>query len=193
MCLQESEAFAAAAALDTHKALVHIFFAQRATKKVKGITDAGGLGCSCCRVHMLRCCATPESRQHYMSGWAIGRGGGTCMATLPCSAVTVCWGRSPHISKWPRRTSRALIWPGSCFESRKVAAVVRQQSHLGHMPSLCSLDVLRAHSADGNQGCLILQLSHRSTLCCPAEQEAHSPLAPVACSCNCTCPKASAR
>ena len=42
-CLQESEAFAAAAALDTHKALVHIFFAQRATKKVKGITDAGGL------------------------------------------------------------------------------------------------------------------------------------------------------
>ena len=41
MCLQEGEAFAAAAALDTHKALVHIFFAQRATKKVKGITDAG--------------------------------------------------------------------------------------------------------------------------------------------------------
>jgi enoyl-CoA hydratase/3-hydroxyacyl-CoA dehydrogenase len=37
----ESAAFAAAAALDTHKALVHIFFAQRATKKVRGITDAG--------------------------------------------------------------------------------------------------------------------------------------------------------
>jgi len=37
----ESAAFAAAAALDTHKALVHIFFAQRATKKVGGITDAG--------------------------------------------------------------------------------------------------------------------------------------------------------
>lgn len=31
---QESAAFAQAASLDTHKALVHIFFAQRATKKV---------------------------------------------------------------------------------------------------------------------------------------------------------------
>ena len=31
--LQESAAFAQAASLDTHKALVHIFFAQRATKK----------------------------------------------------------------------------------------------------------------------------------------------------------------
>lgn len=39
--LQEGECFAAAAALDTHKALVHIFFAQRATKKVRGVTDAG--------------------------------------------------------------------------------------------------------------------------------------------------------
>ena len=39
--LQEQEAFAAAASLDTHKALVHIFFAQRATKKVTGVTDAG--------------------------------------------------------------------------------------------------------------------------------------------------------
>ena len=37
----ESAAFAAAAALDTHKALVHIFFAQRSTKKVGGITDVG--------------------------------------------------------------------------------------------------------------------------------------------------------
>jgi hypothetical protein len=35
-CLQEGEAFAAAAALDTHKALVHIFFATRSTKKVRG-------------------------------------------------------------------------------------------------------------------------------------------------------------
>ena len=39
--LEEQEAFSAAAALDTHKALVHIFFAQRSTKKVKGVTDAG--------------------------------------------------------------------------------------------------------------------------------------------------------
>ena len=39
--LQEQEAFAKAASLDTHKALVHIFFAQRSTKKVKGVTDAG--------------------------------------------------------------------------------------------------------------------------------------------------------
>lgn len=38
---KEGECFAAAAALDTHKALVHIFFAQRATKKVRGVTDAG--------------------------------------------------------------------------------------------------------------------------------------------------------
>jgi enoyl-CoA hydratase/3-hydroxyacyl-CoA dehydrogenase len=37
----ESRAFADAAALDTHKALVHIFFAQRSTRKVAGITDAG--------------------------------------------------------------------------------------------------------------------------------------------------------
>ena len=42
---QEGEAFAKAASLDTHKALVHIFFAQRSTKKVKGITDAGLLEC----------------------------------------------------------------------------------------------------------------------------------------------------
>lgn len=34
-CEQEAEAFAKAASLDTHKALVHIFFAQRATKKVQ--------------------------------------------------------------------------------------------------------------------------------------------------------------
>lgn len=38
---QEGECFAAAANLDVHKALVHIFFAQRDTKKVKGVTDAG--------------------------------------------------------------------------------------------------------------------------------------------------------
>ncbi|KAI8110882.1 hypothetical protein M9434_004456 [Picochlorum sp. BPE23] len=38
---KESECFDAAAALDTHKALVHIFFAQRSTKKVQGITDHG--------------------------------------------------------------------------------------------------------------------------------------------------------
>lgn len=38
---KEGEAFAAAAALDTHKALVHIFFATRSTKKVTGVTDAG--------------------------------------------------------------------------------------------------------------------------------------------------------
>eukprot|EP00878_Enallax_costatus_P013083 GHUV01013671.1.p1 GENE.GHUV01013671.1~~GHUV01013671.1.p1 ORF type:complete len:534 (+),score=173.53 GHUV01013671.1:1005-2606(+) len=38
---KEGEAFAAAAALDTHKALVHIFFATRSTKKVSGVTDAG--------------------------------------------------------------------------------------------------------------------------------------------------------
>ena len=41
LCLQEQEAFAKAASLDTHKALVHIFFAQRSTKKVTGVTDAG--------------------------------------------------------------------------------------------------------------------------------------------------------
>lgn len=39
--VQEGESFAKAASLDTHKALVHIFFAQRATKKVKGVSDAG--------------------------------------------------------------------------------------------------------------------------------------------------------
>jgi enoyl-CoA hydratase/3-hydroxyacyl-CoA dehydrogenase len=38
---KEGECFAAAAALDTHKALVHIFFAIRGVKKVRGITDAG--------------------------------------------------------------------------------------------------------------------------------------------------------
>ena len=37
----EGASFAAAAALDTHKSLVHIFFAQRSTKKVRGITDVG--------------------------------------------------------------------------------------------------------------------------------------------------------
>ena len=35
------ENFGKAAALDTHKALVHIFFAQRSTKRIKGVTDAG--------------------------------------------------------------------------------------------------------------------------------------------------------
>eukprot|EP00199_Chlamydomonas_sp_CCMP681_P001081 CAMPEP_0119102552 /NCGR_PEP_ID=MMETSP1180-20130426/1265_1 /TAXON_ID=3052 ORGANISM="Chlamydomonas cf sp, Strain CCMP681" /NCGR_SAMPLE_ID=MMETSP1180 /ASSEMBLY_ACC=CAM_ASM_000741 /LENGTH=722 /DNA_ID=CAMNT_0007086861 /DNA_START=27 /DNA_END=2195 /DNA_ORIENTATION=+ len=38
---KEGECFAAAARLDTHKALVHIFFAQRSTKKVTGVTDTG--------------------------------------------------------------------------------------------------------------------------------------------------------
>jgi enoyl-CoA hydratase/3-hydroxyacyl-CoA dehydrogenase len=38
---KEGECFAKASSLDTHKALVHIFFAQRATKKVSGVTDRG--------------------------------------------------------------------------------------------------------------------------------------------------------
>jgi len=38
---KEGESFAKAASLDTHKSLVHIFFATRATKKVRGVTDAG--------------------------------------------------------------------------------------------------------------------------------------------------------
>lgn len=38
---KEGECFAAAASLDVHRALVHVFFAQRSTKKVKGVTDAG--------------------------------------------------------------------------------------------------------------------------------------------------------
>ena len=38
---KEGECFVRASSLDTHKALVHIFFAQRATKKVSGITDKG--------------------------------------------------------------------------------------------------------------------------------------------------------
>eukprot|EP00191_Tetraselmis_sp_GSL018_P016528 CAMPEP_0177592728 /NCGR_PEP_ID=MMETSP0419_2-20121207/8721_1 /TAXON_ID=582737 /ORGANISM="Tetraselmis sp., Strain GSL018" /LENGTH=580 /DNA_ID=CAMNT_0019083627 /DNA_START=497 /DNA_END=2240 /DNA_ORIENTATION=+ len=37
----EKEAFEKSAALDTHKALVHIFFARRNIKKVRGITDQG--------------------------------------------------------------------------------------------------------------------------------------------------------
>ncbi|KAL6769994.1 ECH3 [Auxenochlorella protothecoides x Auxenochlorella symbiontica] len=37
----EAEAFAAAAALPTHGALVHVFFAQRSTKRVRGVTDVG--------------------------------------------------------------------------------------------------------------------------------------------------------
>jgi enoyl-CoA hydratase/3-hydroxyacyl-CoA dehydrogenase len=36
----EGEAFARSAALDTHRALVHVFFASRATKKIKGIEGA---------------------------------------------------------------------------------------------------------------------------------------------------------
>ena len=39
----ESRAFAEAASLDAHKALVHFFFAQRATKKVRGVTDVPGV------------------------------------------------------------------------------------------------------------------------------------------------------
>ena len=39
--LQEGQAFAEAASLDAHKGLVHIFFAQRSTKKVRGVTDVG--------------------------------------------------------------------------------------------------------------------------------------------------------
>ena len=41
--LAESRAFAEAASLDAHKALVHFFFAQRATKKVRGVTDVPGV------------------------------------------------------------------------------------------------------------------------------------------------------
>lgn len=39
--IAEADAFAKAASLPVHQALVHIFFAQRSTKKVKGITDVG--------------------------------------------------------------------------------------------------------------------------------------------------------
>eukprot|EP00803_Ostreobium_quekettii_P008705 evm.model.scf_1879.1 EVM.evm.TU.scf_1879.1 scf_1879:98-7109(+) len=38
---KERECFDLCSTLDTHKALVHMFFAQRDTKRVKGITDAG--------------------------------------------------------------------------------------------------------------------------------------------------------
>ena len=38
--MQETDAFAKAQTLDQHKALIHIFFAQRATKKVR-------MPCSC--------------------------------------------------------------------------------------------------------------------------------------------------
>lgn len=38
---KETESFAKAQTLDQHKALVHIFFAQRSTKRVTGVTDAG--------------------------------------------------------------------------------------------------------------------------------------------------------
>ncbi|GAB4814330.1 hypothetical protein N2152v2_001376 [Parachlorella kessleri] len=38
---KEAEAFKEAASLDTHKGLVHIFFAQRSTKRIKGVTDVG--------------------------------------------------------------------------------------------------------------------------------------------------------
>lgn len=47
-CLvQEGECFGAAAALDTHKALVHIFFAQRSTKKIRGKHVTKRFGCLC--------------------------------------------------------------------------------------------------------------------------------------------------
>ena len=39
--VQETRAFAEAQTLDQHKALIHIFFAQRSTKRVSGVTDAG--------------------------------------------------------------------------------------------------------------------------------------------------------
>lgn len=59
---QEGECFAAAANLDTHKALVHIFFAQRDTKKIKGVTDAGACCYVCVCVYVryvlvVTCCA----------------------------------------------------------------------------------------------------------------------------------------
>jgi hypothetical protein len=57
--LQEGECFAAAAALDTHKALVHIFFAQRATKKVRGSGggEMGGRGWGAYAVQTCRASA----------------------------------------------------------------------------------------------------------------------------------------
>lgn len=39
--LAEAEAFAKSAALSVHDSLVHVFFAQRSTKKVSGVTDGG--------------------------------------------------------------------------------------------------------------------------------------------------------
>ena len=37
----EADAFARSAALPTHDSLVHVFFAQRSTKRVRGVTDVG--------------------------------------------------------------------------------------------------------------------------------------------------------
>ncbi len=62
--MQEGEAFAAAAALDTHKALVHIFFAQRATKKVRrSAACCTCLGCAFepLTQHPSSSCFLPES------------------------------------------------------------------------------------------------------------------------------------
>ncbi|KAG2441459.1 hypothetical protein HXX76_003081 [Chlamydomonas incerta] len=64
----EGRAFAAAAALDTHKALVHIFFAQRATKKVRGVTDVPGL-----KPRPIRCVAV-------LGGGLMGSGIATALA-----------------------------------------------------------------------------------------------------------------
>lgn len=66
VCPQEAESFAKSAALDTHKALVHIFFAQRTTKKVRALAAhvhtffaaCASLWRGCQRVtcQMRRCC-----------------------------------------------------------------------------------------------------------------------------------------
>lgn len=66
---RESAAFAEAASLDTHKGLVHIFFAQRSTKKVKGVTDVPGQ-CSVSRRSSICFLFHFPKNRHYLSSTA---------------------------------------------------------------------------------------------------------------------------
>jgi hypothetical protein len=69
----EGRSFAAAAALDTHRALVHVFFAQRSTKRVRGVTD-GGLKPRPINKVRVRAC---------VGGCGLGAGLAACAALLP--------------------------------------------------------------------------------------------------------------
>lgn len=114
--VQEAESFNAAASLDTHKALVHIFFAQRSTKKVRGEKQLGRSRqerqLARAEGFVLQCSALSKALLVSLPGRGTApagvppNSGGT---DLPCILLPSCCWRSPVPVRTQRRQCIVIV------------------------------------------------------------------------------------